>query len=154
MICNYCEKDLPVESFSIRKETGKPRRDCKSCRAEKQIEYYYRRGRYLNRNDTGKNWRKTKRGKYVTYRAGAKQRGLAFQIGPAFFDESKPCHYCGDDSERGYDRVDSSIGYLLTNLVPCCYPCNRMKNNLDYNLFIEKCKKITKRMEEEHANAS
>lgn len=40
------------------------------------------------------------------------------------------CHYCqGILNETGsnLDRKDNSIGYLLTNVVPCCIECNTIK---------------------------
>lgn len=30
---------------------------------------------------------------------------------------------------NGLDRVDSTKGYVLGNVVPCCFECNRMKSN-------------------------
>jgi hypothetical protein len=30
----------------------------------------------------------------------------------------------------GIDRLDSSLGYILGNIVPCCLVCNRAKNDL------------------------
>ena len=44
---------------------------------------------------------------------------------------NKPCHYCGDvvvHSGGGVDRIDSSVGYVEGNVVPCCPTCNVMKN--------------------------
>ena len=69
-----------------------------------------------------------------------------------------PCHYCGrsdrnklsirsksskggwvvkDSRYTGLDRVDNSIGYTYENCVPCCAVCNRAKNSMGYNEFIE-----------------
>lgn len=58
------------------------------------------------------------------------------------------CHYCnsspsnvikhstnGDYVYQGLDRKDSSKGYTIDNVVPCCIICNRAKNNLDYETF-------------------
>lgn len=55
------------------------------------------------------------------------------------FDEyslliKKPCYYCenklGEPVKRstGLDRLDSSKGYELSNVVSCCYVCNCIKN--------------------------
>jgi hypothetical protein len=30
----------------------------------------------------------------------------------------------------GLDRKNPSLGYLLSNVVPCCVVCNKIKNNL------------------------
>ena len=40
------------------------------------------------------------------------------------------CVYCGDIRRVGCDRVDNSKGHTKDNVVPCCYECNTMRNNL------------------------
>ena len=81
------------------------------------------------------------------YKARAKRKGLDFNISLDDFKvmTKMRCHYCGvepstvirsksEHSEyvyNGLDRVDSSLGYTLDNVVPCCVACNRMK--LDYS---------------------
>lgn len=65
----------------------------------------------------------------------------------------KPCHYCGvvgsitsKDNHRsvkgdtivhhnGVDRIDSNKGYLLGNVVPCCFTCNKAKNTMTQQEF-------------------
>ena len=56
----------------------------------------------------------------------------------------QPCYYCGlnDDSVRGLDRFDNSIGYYLDNVVPCCKHCNVAKNALSYEDFTNLVKRI------------
>ena len=72
----------------------------------------------------------------------------------------KNCHYCGaspsnkaNSRERkvdrtykmdeanfiynGLDRKDSSQNHNITNVVPCCWTCNRTKNNMSYLDFIK-----------------
>lgn len=79
-----------------------------------------------------------------------------------------PCHYCGrppyrifnvasmtsnhynSDNQKnngnfiynGLDRVDSSLGHTLDNIVPCCYECNRAKSNMTVDSFLELIKLI------------
>ena len=84
---------------------------------------------------------------------------------------SQPCYYCGEidlrnrakaksylksrgkslkkgDIERyaikinGIDRKDSKKDYTSRNSIPCCGMCNIMKNNFDFNKFINKIKQI------------
>ncbi len=67
------------------------------------------------------------------------------------------CYYCGIDGEFkkkgsgnknyinkfcGIDRVDSSKGYTLDNVVPCCGKCNIMKNKFNQSDFFDKIRKI------------
>ena len=43
---------------------------------------------------------------------------------------NKKCEYCGDDKNIGCDRIDNSICHIKTNVVPCCYTCNVVRNNI------------------------
>lgn len=43
---------------------------------------------------------------------------------------------------NGIDRIDSSEGYTLTNVIPCCTKCNRMKLNYTTRDFIDHISKI------------
>lgn len=64
------------------------------------------------------------------------------------------CAYCGAPPEKnsefyqglrrkstedvpvnGIDRIDSNLGYVVGNCVPCCSYCNRMKSDLSFNEF-------------------
>jgi hypothetical protein len=76
------------------------------------------------------------RGVYTSWKnveCGARKRGHAFELTLQQFHDAvwgKSCSYCGDEvGGYGIDRVDSSRGYYLDNVVPCCLPCNRMKND-------------------------
>lgn len=45
---------------------------------------------------------------------------------------------------NGLDRVDSLSGHDLNNVVPCCYDCNKMKNDrslLDFDLWLDNINK-------------
>lgn len=43
---------------------------------------------------------------------------------------------------NGIDRKDNSIGYILTNCVPCCTDCNRMKNDYKFEDFKSRIEKV------------
>lgn len=51
------------------------------------------------------------------------------------------CYFCGKDlkNENGYclDRVDSSKGYIISNVVGCCKICNRAKSDMNVYDFID-----------------
>ena len=69
------------------------------------------------------------------YKNGAKQRGITFLLSVEEFSAfwQVDCHYCGGAiATIGLDRVDSSKGYEIGNVVPCCAMCNRIK--LDHDL--------------------
>lgn len=55
----------------------------------------------------------------------------------------KPCAYCGGEIITiGIDRVDSTKGYSLENIKPCCGWCNTMKLNHTTEELVSQCKKI------------
>jgi len=98
-----------------------------------------------------------------SYKRRAEKTGLEFTITREQFREisQRPCHYCGappsHTSRRGkrkqrgvfltgnhlsqfayngLDRKDSSKGYTLKNVVPCCGTCNHAKHTMSYEDFI------------------
>lgn len=71
-------------------------------------------------------------------KANAKSRGIAFRLTRTEFDSNakSACFYCGREpvgSETGSwaDRVnpDRSVGYVASNIVPCCGPCNAARGS-------------------------
>jgi len=108
-------------------------------------------------------YRERRNGASVTYRIGNKtlklqqikvscQRfGRVFNVPDelAFKFFETPCFYCGEGPEtaskcklNGIDRMDSDVGYIEANVVPCCPTCNYMKKNIPISLFLAKCQKI------------
>ena len=88
------------------------------------------------------------------YKRSAKYRGLVWGLTDeqAFLLIESPCYYTGKLPStkmaaksgeiflyNGIDRVDSSKGYTYENCVPCCWEINRMKNDLDKELFLNLC---------------
>jgi len=47
------------------------------------------------------------------------------------------------DYKPSLDRVDSSIGYLKTNVQLVLADVNRMKSNFDLSLFLLRCRQVT-----------
>ena len=85
------------------------------------------------------------------YKKGAKERGLVWSLtnDEAITVAEKPCHYCKIPPQRrecvskkvevelnGLDRKNSTVGYTLDNVVPCCSICNRAKSDMPYEEFI------------------
>ena len=49
----------------------------------------------------------------------------------------KPCEYCGGkDPVMTLDRKDSSTGHLVTNVTTCCLPCNVVKRDMPYDMWL------------------
>lgn len=89
------------------------------------------------------------------YKLSAKQRNLDFNLSAEtlFSKVHEPCAYCGKPPSKphrkcenflynGLDRVDNSVGYIESNVVPCCYICNKMKGVLTKEKFVEHLIKI------------
>lgn len=106
---------------------------------------------------------------FNNYLAGAKRRNLQFEISFEQFKDicGKNCHYCDNPPSKhnryvredgklvskisqftadrswiywnGIDRKVNGVGYILSNILPCCSECNSMKGTLDYNDFISRC---------------
>lgn len=63
------------------------------------------------------------------------------------------CHYCNKVPSRdrwgykynGIDRIDSNKGYSLSNCLPSCFHCNKMKNNDTKSDFLNQIKLIYER---------
>ena len=90
-----------------------------------------------------------------TYIKSAKDREYHFELSVQECDKlfTSNCYYCGTEPNQflkrnpdylynGIDRVDNKYGYTTGNTVPCCGICNRMKSNLDLDVFINHVNKI------------
>ena len=51
---------------------------------------------------------------------------------------------------NGIDRINSSLGYVDGNVVPCCGTCNKMKMAMDESDFKMQVLKIAKVYIEKH----
>lgn len=86
-----------------------------------------------------------------SYKYAAKKRNIAWSLEDA--DAQRlfrlDCFYCGrppsqikrktgckgEFSYSGIDRLDSSKGYEIDNVVPCCWTCNKAKTDMPYQEF-------------------
>lgn len=78
---------------------------------------------------------RTRRSRFTRGRHWAVRHGFEWDISWEDYQAllAKPCDYCGTDlsheTGRGLDRVDASVGYLLSNVVPCCGRCNKVRGH-------------------------
>ncbi len=95
---------------------------------------------------------------FCDYVYSARARKLDFTITENEFDEltKRSCYYCGELPSRvviqknapgefvynGLDRVDSSRGYVMDNVVACCTMCNFAKSNTDQGDFLRWVEKV------------
>lgn len=122
------------------------RGDTKSCGCysrEKTIEYNHSR---KNTEFSAYN------NLYKWFENQAKQRGIKFSLDRNDINKiiHQPCYYCGAENSNthkykkiyeikhnGIDRIDSSKGYEIGNVVSCCKTCNFAKNTMSQSEFYE-----------------
>ena len=140
-ICLTCGVKMDTKTEGFKKETVQRCAECynklkyiEQERERKERDYNIERKQNIQKH-------------YNEYQRGAIKRNLEFTIEIDDFEElvNSNCYYCDEyNSERviGLDRLDSSKGYSIKNIVPSCSECNTMKNNASLDKFISKIKKI------------
>lgn len=118
----------------------------KALHLERQRQWH--KARYVRKTDTIRRPNQNKgtgNQKYDTYRYAAQTRNLRFDLNTDDFNTllSSDCHYCSKPLANGVDRIDNDKGYYSFNVVPCCWPCNRMKANLTYQEFLAHITRIS-----------
>jgi hypothetical protein len=105
----------------------------------------YRKRAYEKHHDDFKAYGQTPQRRLAAYKSGAKQRGLSFDLTQEEFMTfwQVPCSYCGSSIDTiGLDRIDSGIGYTMTNIVSCCVVCNKMKLAMDTDTWFAQMHRI------------
>ncbi len=144
--CTKCKEEKEFSKFY--KDSSKKnglRGQCKKCFDEMMKEYYQEHKDELNKKK--KEYFQTLEGRYNSYKQGSKQRNVQFSLTFEQFAQfwQQPCGYCGDKIDTiGLDRIDSSKGYEIKNVISCCWICNDMKKAKSQKDFIEQCEKIIK----------
>lgn len=84
--------------------------------------------------------------RFANIKHGAKKRNIFFDLTEQQMYDllHSPCTYCGCKNCNGIDRIDSSKGYILGNVTPCCAMCNKMKSNYSLEVFKSHICKIYK----------
>lgn len=88
---------------------------------------------------------------FANYKWRAERKSLMFRLSKDQFENiiHMDCHYCGNPPSQiskvrygigetqynGIDRIDSSKGYTIDNVVPCCGVCNQAKSVMLYSEF-------------------
>ena len=146
--CSHCHI-LKDKRFFHKSNTGKYGKrsycsDCAKIMKEKWKSEHYNQYCQSQKNHFEK-VKKTPENLWKTLRHQAKSKGKSFNITfeqfLLFFEKS--CYYCGDKVESaGLDRIDSSTGYSIENVVRACRKCNVAKGQMSIKEFLEHCKKI------------
>lgn len=102
-----------------------------------------------NKTYYNKCWPNNKSVNILCYKERAIKKNIVFELSSKQFNNliNDNCFYCNKNSDNnhknGIDRKDNKLGYIITNCLTCCSECNIMKCNLDYNIFINHCKRVT-----------
>lgn len=143
--CKSCQLNDNKKRESKYNETRRLYRETHKAENRRKKKKYYQENRDKILESNSK-WRKsTINGRLNSYKRSALKRNIEWQLS---YDEfisfwGKNCSYCGDKIETvGIDRIDSLKGYVLENIVPCCYHCNIIKMHYSREEFLNQINKI------------
>jgi len=156
--CSICEEEYEIKNSSNKKSDSRICRKCVSRIGSNAV----RGKKSNNRLPDGESAFNALYGAYKTH--AEKIRNIKFDISKEQFRVLTKglCKYCGSKpaGERksssakskgkdsgsyiynGVDRIDSSQGYIIGNVVPCCKRCNFMKSNITESDMYEHIVKI------------
>lgn len=140
--CLRCGKTRRTTWHSF---SSKSKRNCKCCS--------YCKSSYMEEMFASKTGFDSKsRLKFAAIKGGAKSRNINFCLTEQQMYDllNSPCTYCGCKNCNGIDRIDSSKGYELGNVTPCCAMCNRMKSNYSLEAFKSHIQKIYKYLNDDN----
>lgn len=123
-ICSKCKTEKSFEEFhSCNKTKSGCSAECIQCFSARRIKNY-----------------KSPRGRYNSYKAGAKKRRKEWNITYSQFKKywNKSCYYCGIKINTiGLDRIDNNMDYFIDNIVSCCSDCNSAKRCMSEPEFLK-----------------
>lgn len=106
----------------------------------------YRANNIEKVKESNKIWRSSDKGRFADLKKGAKKRKKEMLLS---FKEfclviKDPCYYCDGffrptTTGAGIDRKDNNKGYIIDNVVSCCWTCNSIKNGI---LSVEETKAV------------
>lgn len=163
-----CERDKTIsknndKKIHIRDENGViVQKKCFRCNQWLPLSSFYKSNHHHDGygSECKKCQNESKESRYNLYRKNATRRNIKFNLSKNdFYDiTSKPCYYCGGYSNKdinnklynGVDRIDSSKDYDLSNVIPCCDICNKMKLDHSLSFFLEHINRIVKYTKEKN----
>lgn len=157
-VCSYCQTIFTSAIVQIKPKTGRLLgKDHCGCQSKS------RRATRVGVSPSNKldDRTRTITGTFQSYRSSAESRGLEFELTQSDMEDIifQSCYYCGLPPTKqrvlgqgqwsrmgvpsnGIDRVDSSLGYTLSNVLPCCTDCNYFKVDRSNEDFLGRIKMI------------
>lgn len=141
-VCSYCWEEKKVSEFNTHPNVKDGYHSfCKLCNSE------------LNKKYKSKSPIARLSVSMSTAKQSSKRKNLAFELNPELlvklWEKQKGlCYYTnvpmkfdgsGGTESVSIDRIDSSEGYIESNIVLCCTYINRMKNDQSTQEFIRWC---------------
>lgn len=126
-----CGRGTWIAQGRLRKGERKECRRCTTKRAWKSIPRLPQHELWL-------------RAREKDYRVDAARRGLEFSLTREEFRRlhQGTCVYCGVLPANGVDRKDNTLGYSVTNAVPCCAQCNYGKRDQTVKEFLDWVRRV------------
>ena len=129
-ICNYMKGSLPIDVFLKR--------------IEHILTYNNKiKGRYFTEEFCD-----IDAISYNEYKSRANNKTLPFEITSEEYNIiiNSQCYLCGRKScetyKNGIDRIDNNLGYIMSNVKPCCGSCNYIKRDMGLDELFEKMTEI------------
>ena len=140
--CKFCDDTYPIpsEHWAARTSRGKKTWRCRVAKRRAGARYRAKLKQDPIRVQYQKQYQATYHAKHpevARYKAYVsedkrKNREHDLDLEKARAIMTQPCHYCGVPKSGGIDRIDSSLGHLISNSVPCCEKCNFILGDLPY----------------------
>ncbi len=131
-ICKICDKIKSKKWREKNKEHSKLR---------DKFYYIKNRAKILKRAESPVN-------RFSCYKTNARKKNIELEISLIEFTKitNNKCYYCNQYNKNknycGIDRIDSNVGYINGNLLPCCSVCNQMKSDFNQKDFLNKIQEI------------
>jgi len=150
--CNYCKKiednytkfsykdtkcDTCYLQYNREYMKNNPEQRAKKSKAERKRRNKFTEEQKENNRKKSRLYKRTLRARYKFCLKRAENRKLSFTLSFEDFCDLavKACYYCSNllckisENCSNIDRIDSSKGYDLENVLPCCAQCNRIKSD-------------------------
>lgn len=135
--CKTCKELKPLTEFSVRnsKNPNGRRAHCKQCRNKEWSDYNKEHKEEIRANNF-KHYLKKKFNFERKYNNAKSRFGdkfiLTYDEYIKILGEVPTCYYCEQpyfSSGTGLDRIDNTKWYEVGNVLPCCWDCNKHRQN-------------------------